>query len=374
MIFQVLFVLLACEPLWATSDLTEDSLRGLASRVEEPVPQGQNYTPPRDTPYIASVEIFGSTRLTEKALKEALGSDLGQWLKKGIEGDPEAAALERKLNQKLKEKFGFALAEWSILQYFEPGNLAIHITLDVVEKKDVETRMPFHKRPEGKLSDPGGLISSWLEYENLALKLLKEGKLTAETAKCQKAFFCPFGHVEASLKKYEDPFMKGAKKYEKELLKVAKEDEKPNHRASAIYVLSYLEDGNKLIELCVDRIRDPDAIVRHNALRVLGEMAETRSEYLIPTKPIIEALLFPRVSDRSKAVYVLYNLVSREPAIREQVKKAALPALLELLNSTQPNHWEVAHATLKLLSGKSFAASEKDKWLQWYERLPANKP
>lgn len=41
-------------------------------------------------------------------------------------------------------------------------------------------------------------------------------------------------------------------------------------------------------------------------MRVLGDMAEFHPEYVIPVTPVLEALKFPRVSDRSKALYVVY--------------------------------------------------------------------
>lgn len=323
-------------------------------------------------PYVASVDSFGSGRLTELALKETLGSDLEAWLIKGMKGEPDALDLEHKLAEKVKNKFGFALAEWSIVQYFEPGDFAIHITLDVVERNDAAERMPFHPAPTAELKDPDGLIKQWIEYEDTALEMVDNGQLEPEADDCV-AYHCPFGHKNPKLKKYEKIFVDGVKKNQKELLEILARDKRGEHRAAAAYLLAYLKDGKKVVSAMVERIKDPDPMVRNNVLRVLGDMAEFHPEFVIPAGPVLEALNFPRVSDRSKAVYVAYLLALNSQQVREQILKTSVPELLTFLASKQPDHREIAHGILRKVSGKEFPNTDITSWTAWYGKVAKDK-
>jgi hypothetical protein len=322
-------------------------------------------------PYIASLETFGSNRLNETSLRQLLGKKLDAWFAKGLKGDASSIEDEQKLKEIIQKKYAFALAEWSIIQYFEPGDLAVHVTLDLVEPKDVATRMPFQTAPKEKLADPDDFIKKWQEYEDLSLDLIDKGELEAESADCV-AFHCPFGHKHLKLQKYEKMFVDGVKKNEQALVDITKKDSRPEYRGAACYLLAYLKDGKKVVNYLVDRIKDPEDIVRNNALRVLGDIAELHPEYVIPLNPILEAIRFPRVSDRSKSVYVLYHLASNSRQVRDEILKGSVPDLLKILESKQPDHRELAHGILRKISGKDIAATDIRAWNSWYSRLPAN--
>src|SRR5207237_7400534 len=101
------------------------------------------------------------------------------------------------------------------------------------------------------------------------LEHIASGQIAAEAEACH-AFHCPFGHKHPLLKKYEKLFVDGVKKHEKELVEIQMKDKRPEYRANATYLLAYLKDGKKVVTQMVDRIKDPEAMVRNNALRVLG--------------------------------------------------------------------------------------------------------
>lgn len=319
-------------------------------------------------PYVASVETYGSARINEIILRETLGKDLDNWLKMGLAGEAESVKVESQLADKVKQKFGFPVVEWSVVQYFEPGDMALHITLDIVEKDDVAKRMPFLPEPTAELKDPEGLIKAWMEYEDIALDLVESGALEPETEQCP-AFHCPFGHKHPQLQKFEKQFVGGATKHAKELVEIQSKDKRGDFRAAATYLLAYLKDGKKVISYMVDRIKDPDAAVRNNALRVLGDIAEFHTELIIPHKTVIEAFNFPRVSDRSKAVYLAYLLSMNSQAVREEIMKTSVPTLIQMMASKQPDHKELSHAILRKVSGKDFPNNDQLAWTNWFNRL-----
>lgn len=328
--------------------------------------------PPPELPYVASVETFGSSRINEKKLREFLGKDLNTWIEKGVRSDPSSLQMEQSFKKRIAEKWGFPFVEFSVVQYFEPGNRAIHITLDVVEPKDMLTRMPFLPPPQGRFNDPDGLLKAWLEYETTALGLVDKGELEPQTTKCA-AFHCPFGHKHPKLKKFEAQFVEGVKKNEKALVEILKNDAAFDNRASSAYLLAYLPDGNKVISYMVDRIRDPSDLVRNNVLRVLGDMADGHPEFVIPLRPVAEAMNFPRVSDRSKSIYVVSNLVTHSRDARDSVMKDDIPVVLRILESKQPDHRDLAHMILRKVSGKDIPPTDLRAWNSWWNKLASER-
>ncbi len=337
-------------------------------KAESLGPPGKNAAPTGESaeaikPYVATVEVYGSSRLNSVVLKKTLGKELDDWVAKGLKGDAGSIEVEQRLAKRIQDQYGFAHSDWSIVQYFEPGDMAIHITLDVVEKQDVVRRMPFFEKPTGTFADPDKLIEQWVGYEDEALRLVESGMLEPEAASCP-AFHCPFGHTHAKLKKYEKIFVEGLKKRFKELSEIQEKDGRSEWRAAATYLLAYHKDGKAVVSQMLGRIRDPEPLVRNNALRVLGDVAEYHAELIIPLPPILQALQFPRVSDRSKALYIVYLHTIHSPKARDEVM-SSIPVLVELIQSKQPDHKELSHGILRKISGKDYTADDVQSWKNW---------
>ncbi len=358
----------------STTPVSDDSLVKKAPATAKKVTEGPNAAPEvafgkAPKPFVAGIDTFGSRRINEVVLKDVLGSDLETWVQMGLSGDPAALTLEQKLTKKIKDKFGFATVDWSIVEYFEGENLPLYITLDVVEPSDVATRMPFMAPPTGEFKDPGSLIQAWNEYEDIAMELIETGQIQPEADEC-KAFHCPFGHVHARLKRFEKLFLDGVKKHEAALVEIQANDKRADWRANASFLLAYLTDGKKVISYMRDRIKDSDAEVRNNALRVLGDIAEFHTELIIPIQPVLEALRFPRVSDRSKALYVIYLSALHSQDTRNQILKSSVPEILTIIESKQIDHKELAHGILRKISGKEYANTDITSWKTWFNKLP----
>jgi hypothetical protein len=348
----------------------------IVSVAEDTIPLKSKTTQPKQEtaaslqpqPYISSLGVFGSSRVNETMLRQALGKELDTWLGKGLKGDETALQMELELAEKAKKKFDFAVADWTVMQFFEPTDLAIHVTLDVVEKADVSKRMPFKSAPKGEFKDPDGLLSSWRQYEEIALDLVEAGAITPDTEKCP-AVHCPFGHSHKKLKPFEKIFSEGVKKNEKVLVEILNQSAQMDDRASAAYLLAYLNEPNKVSSLLIPAIKDSEPLVRNNVLRVLGDIAERNKDVVLPSKPFLEALEFPRSSDRSKAVFVVLMMSSGSQQVREDVLKSSVPALLAMLKGNQPDQRDFSHNILRKVSGKDFPVTDYLAWNNWYQKL-----
>ncbi len=373
-----LIIVLCCTLLASVSLIAEDSFPAPSAvkRKEEKSPAKKAPTLEEPTPYIASLDTFGSAKIDEPKVRKLLGKDLDNWLRMGVTGDPAADVLQKSITKKIVDHFKLAFAEWSIMQYIEPGNLAIRITLDVVEKNDVSRRMPFLPQPKETFADPKNLLAKWYEYQETALSLADQGVLEEQKIDCEGAYHCLFGHNHAKLKPFGDLFKKEVEPNKTALINVLTKDKDGDKRAAAAFLLAYLKDGNQVVSLMMDRIQDPDSLVRNNALRVLGDIAEFRTDITIPVKPLVPVIDYPLVTDRSKAIFLLSAVLNRPGDKAEAAKVAALskvPTIVALLKSQQPNQSGPAYAVLRRISGEHFAPNDYTKWEKWYERLPAAK-
>lgn len=326
---------------------------------QEPVPDAN----PQQNAYIGSIDVYGTDRITEVDLKNFFGKELDSWVDLGMKNDPAAYDLQRSFADRAKKKWDLADAEWSLAQYFTQSGMAVHLTLDVVEKKDVSKRMAFLEEPKETHADPDGLLAQWRKYEEIALDMVGKGELSPDTERCV-AFHCPFAHKNAKLRPFEKIFIDGAKKHHKELFAILKGDKDPENRAAAAFVLPYYTNGKEIVAAMVERIPDPDPIVRNNVLRVLGAIAERHRDIPVPLAPVMKAFEYPRVSDRSKALNVAYQLAEHSPVARESLRKSG-PQLLTMLASKQPDHRELAHGILRKISGRDFAPDDDKSWQRW---------
>ncbi len=346
----------------------KDSFSGISQSKSEPSPAATAESP---QPYVAAVDTYGSSRLNEATLKSFLGPELDEWLQAGMKLDPVASKMEDKLAEKVKKKYDFVSAEWSVVQFYQPDEkgFPIYVTLDVMEKSDVKRRVNFLSAPTGEYKDPDGLLASWTDYEREGLRLVTVGELVPEVDPCP-AYHCPFGHKNPKLKPYEKIFVDGVKKNAKALVEIQEKDKNPSSRAAATFLLAYWKaNGPEVVKQMVGRIRDPDMVVRNNALRVLGNIAEFNTELTIPHRPLVEALRFPRVSDRSKAAFALYLMAQNSAAVREDLMKEAVPDLLLMLASHQPDHRELTYGILRKISGKDYAATDLASWQKWWNKM-----
>ncbi|MFM8270142.1 MAG: HEAT repeat domain-containing protein, partial [Pseudomonadota bacterium] len=168
---------------------------------------------------------------------------------------------------------------------------------------------------------------------------------------------------------FEKVFSEGVKKNEKVLVEILNQSAQMDDRASAAYLLAYLNDANQVASLLIPAIKDPEPLVRNNTLRVLGDIAERYKAVVLPSKPFLEALEFPRASDRSKAVFVVLMMSSGSQQVREDIIKSSIPPLLAMLKGNQPDQRDFSHNILRKVSGKEFPITDYLAWNNWYQKL-----
>ena len=138
-----------------------------------------------------------------------------------------------------------------------------------------------------------------------------------------------------------------------------------HQRAIAAQLLGYVKDKQAIIPDLVAAMRDSDADVRNNASRALLVFVEfspkpPASKINVPPEPFIQMLNSCIWSDRNKSAGALAELSEkRDPAMLAELRKQALPALIEMANWKSFGHALDSLQILGRLGGLSDDAIQK---------------
>lgn len=315
-------------------------------------------------PSIYGLDTFGSKRISSVEVSAQYGPKINDFVVAAKNQSPEYYEIKKQIEMAIKDQFGFAYVNLSLITYFKP-NPGDYITVDVVEPEDVSKRMSFLPEPKGQFEDPDGLIALWEEYFLAGVELQRSGQL--EYPKSCPVWHCTYGFENPKLAPFLEKFNRLVPPNEKKLVRLLKEDSHPQFRGNAAFLLAHIKNGRSVIQYVLGSVTDPSELVRNNAVRVLSEMALKHPENDIPVEPILQVLNFPMTTDRNKAGFTLASL-----ALKEKNKKRILQGggkiILEMLRLKQPNNHDPAYTILKNLSGENFSERDYESWEKWIEK------
>lgn len=328
------------------------------------------------TATLMGFDVYGSTRIGAEQVKAKWGPAIDNYVRLRNyppRKKPQAAELAKAdLEREIKKTYDLAFAGLSWFDYFVGTRRDAYITLDVVEKADAQTRMPFSTEPTRSFPDDTGLIQAWTEYSDLGWRLVRDGQLRVDRPDCA-AFYCLWGSQTPELKAFEERFISGVPPKKERFLTIIRDDKDPVHRANAVYLLSYSGSASELASYLKVVLQDPHPEVRSAALKVYADLAVNQKELSLPVELIGAALDYPTVEDRNKALAVLIALADRE-AHRPFLLSHAAERCLKLLRLTQPANHDLAYAVLLGLSKENYPARDYAAWEGWIARAKAAPP
>lgn len=318
-------------------------------------------TPAKSQSPLDGLDTFGSQRINASAIKSRYGGEINEMAEKNLARSNDFFHLKLKIAEEIKNQYGFAFVDLSLITYFEP-NPGNYLTVDVVELQDAGRRMNFLPQPKGRFTDPDGLIALWDQYFEVAFQLQRSGQF--QYPKSCPAWHCTHGFENEKLTPFLQKFEMLVPRNEKKLVEILNHDSRAAFRANAMFLLAHIKDGRAVIRYALSAVNDSVGLVRNNAVRVLSEIAEKHPEMKIPLQPILEVLDFPEATDRNKAGYVLAAL-SLKDENKKIIRESVGNILLEMLKLQQPNNHDPAYSILKNISGKSFGERDYAAWENW---------
>jgi hypothetical protein len=241
-----------------------------------------------------------------------------------------------------------------------------YLTFDFVDRKDAARRMPFHPEPTGVYADPDGLIADWRRYAAKVHELFSARKMSTRRVDCP-AMHCWGDATHPEVKELAATFAPRVAKHVTELSKILVDDREGGDRAAAAFLLAYAPDRPAVLRMLVSAFRDPDALVRNNAMRVAADVAHHHPELEVPIEPVLDMLDYPDTTDRNKSSAVLHYILKQpgKEHLRPLVRKRAGAILIAMLRLQQPNNHDFAYGILKILSGQDFGERAYAAWETW---------
>lgn len=319
---------------------------------------GRPAQPPPTAAELERIDIYGSRQVTREEILARWGQELVE-LMRGIDRGEDVSALFELLRDELPKREQVAYAAPGAFT-FDDGT---YVVLDLVDKADWAGRALFAPAPTKTLPDPDGLIALWLQYEEKFRELQGRGELQWPVERC-RFWHCLARFEQKELAPFGEEFARRVPAAEAALAEILTGDRRAEHRAAAAYLLAHLTSGPRVVELLLPAMRDPHELIRNNATRVLGMIAERHPEVEVPAEPFLQAFELPQALDRNKALYGLLALLQHHdsPALRQRLHQRSCARLVDMLELRLPNNRTFAHEILKRLAGRDLGKSDVAAW------------
>ena len=308
------------------------------------------------------VDVYGvspeeSTRLLQKYAKK-IATIMVPLNQAGIKLKPGEAYPQNVVNLlkqraalllEVKKKEGFAYVAIDEILY--PGEKNHYITMDVVKNSEKE-RLRFIHKATPKIAYPktNDIMDKMDDYVHLVFQLVQTEKKNGYDTKCP-VYHCVYSFDHPQLKAYLPLFNQAAVQQKTFIIDTLNHDPNPERRASAAFLVGHFNDPREILSTVLPHVNDPDEGVRNNVIRVIGSTLIAAKITDVDAAPFLDLLASPSVTDRNKALYVLFA-ISQSPEGKKQLIQQGGDRLLAILQLKQLNNHDIAYLILKQLSGR----------------------
>ena len=320
------------------------------------------------------IQIFGTQKITEKQLEDKFSDSIRRWFEARSRGTKKDRARAKRLRKKLVadvKAFGsFAWVNLTEAETSREKNIHKYLLMfDVIEKKDMATRFPFRSPPTQSIKEGADLIDAYPRYTELGWDRVRAGEVDAERGDCP-AFFCAegvgSGHTE--IRKLESKFESGINRSESVFARILREEKVAVRRATAMYLLSFLDNGTVVANYAAEALFDADPRVREAATAVFSDLAVYHKDVPIPIHKIVRLLNSPFPEDRGRALALMLSLADN-PDYESFLISSVASDIIKLLRVRNEANHDMAHTVLTLLSGEDFGDKDYDVWESWLWKL-----
>ena len=229
------------------------------------------------------------------------------------------------------------------------GNYMLFVGLPGASIKETK----LNPVPTGKLQLPQEVTQLYKEAMDALIASVLDGNAREDISKGYA-----LSTTDSRLRAKQEAVREYATKHEKLIRDVLATSNEPEQRIAAAYFLGYANQSKTQITDLVRASHDANDVVRNNATRALGVLADSNPKVAaqIPAGPFIEMLNSGSWSDRNKGGWVLESLTKgRDPKLLAQLRSEALTSLIEMAR------WHSAgHAyTLRVLLGRIAGIEEE---------------
>ena len=307
------------------------------------------------------VDVHGFDRLPLRYWVNHHAADL----RTAMENSALGGEARSRLEADLRERSGMGRAKLTTITYHGEKDDVVWTfsTFDVWDSTLTDSRFD-----ESSPADPDGLVAAWQNYESTGWQLARQGAVRP-VPECGE-LHCLFGFDHPALSGFRAQFDADVPRNADQIAQILVRDPAWEHRAAAAFLLGHMTDAGAAVAGLLPGLSDPDARVRNNVIRVLGQVLRHRPDVEAPIDVVLDALVnLPTVTDRNKLLVLVAELASRDRAIATRAVARAGPEILEGIRLSQPNNREPALAILTAVDGGIASPCALAPWRRLVRRV-----
>lgn len=246
-------------------------------------------------------------------------------------------------------------------------------TLYIGIAEDDSAILKFRPAPKRNVVLPNEVLTSYGNFKQQLIAAVQKGESAEDYINGYSLLTYP------PARKEQMKFIVFANRYFPKLKKVLKYSRQAEQRAVAAQIIAYSNNKNEVAKYLTYAIQDADENVRNNATRALSILAAYLSDHpeisiRIPPDPLIRMLNSISWTDRNKASMVLAQLThDRDSRLLDQIKKEALPSLVEMARWKNREHALFSYLILGRIAGEDenslIEGNFSDNWASNTERM-----
>ncbi|HEX8772893.1 MAG TPA: hypothetical protein VF735_04760 [Pyrinomonadaceae bacterium] len=294
---------------------------------------------------LGSIDFYGYAGLDTGRVRAALPLREGDKLSR----ESRDKTVES-LRQAVKQASGREPSDVATLCCDERGRLLIYIGF---QHRDRAGDIRYNPAPHGSIRLPSEAIKLYTEAEEALTNAVARGVSGQEASQGYALSVDPQARArQMALHDY-------AARNAALLRRVLKSAADAEQRRLAAEMVGYTGRSQAQVDALLRASHDVDDIVRNNAMRALGVLAQSSRSIAagIPAESFIKLLSSGIWTDRNKSAFVLSALTQRrDPRLLARLRAEALGPLIEMSRWHSPTH----ASTPRLILGRVAGIDEKD--------------
>lgn len=298
---------------------------------------------------VGIIDFFGTSGLNVAAIRAALPVHPGDTIR-----EADFQRLKQQVESVVQRQAGAPLTDLSLTCCNKNGGLMIYIGLPGKNSRTI----PHLPAPHGSACLPAAAAGLYDAAMNAMEKAVRAGDSAEDHSQGYALSHNP-EYRARQLSMHEYAVGHGA-----ELITALGCREAANREAAA-QLLGYATRSPAQIAALVRAGRDPDAIVRNNAIRALWVIAQSgpQAAAMIPASPFVAMLNSGTWEDRNKAGLLLSALAEHgDRKVLAQLRSEAFDSLAEMARWQEPGHAAAYRQLLGKIAGLDDATIQK--WIE----------
>ena len=296
-------------------------------------------------PPIGIIDFYGLRTLSQAQARQALQLKEGDALPAS---DEQVERTIEEARKRLETLPGVAQARLNFV-CCDAGRAILYVG---IEEKGSPS-LHFSPAPQGSVRLPAEVVDAGKAFESAFAEAVEKRDFAEDDSQGHALFHYP------AVRSVQERFVTLAARYLSQLRDVLHNSADAGQRALAAQVIAYTAEKQAVVPDLVEAMKDSNSDVRNNAMRALLVMARYAQQhperhFVIPAQPFIRMLNSIEWTDHNKSSLALAELTERrDPALLDELRKQALPSLVEMARWKTAGHAQAAFFILGRLAGLS---------------------